>query len=81
MTQPVREPAAPDLIRQLRAELQAAQKALRERYEADANARAMLYGRTRLVDKVLLQLWQAAALPAGYALVAASCIRPRTWTC
>jgi [protein-PII] uridylyltransferase len=71
MTQVVRESTSPsDLIRHLRAELQAGQKTLREHYEATANARAMLHGRTRLVDAALRQLWQAAALPPAYALVA-----------
>lgn len=71
MTQVVRESTSPsDLVRHLRAELQAGQKTLREHYEATANARAMLHGRAKLVDAALRQLWHAAALPPAYALVA-----------
>lgn len=71
MTQVDRETAStPDLVKQLRCDLQAGQKTLRENYEAKANARAMLFGRARLVDGVLQQLWRAADLPEGYALAA-----------
>ena len=71
MTQVERDtPPPPDLVKQLRSDLQAGQKALREKYEASANARAMLHGRAKLVDGALQALWQAAGLPAGYALAA-----------
>ncbi|MDE2598030.1 MAG: [protein-PII] uridylyltransferase [Rhodocyclaceae bacterium] len=71
MTQSVSAPAGPpDLVKQLRTELQSKQQALRGQYESSGNARAMLHGRSRLVDGVLQQLWRAAALPSGYALVA-----------
>jgi [protein-PII] uridylyltransferase len=71
MTQVERNiPTTLDLVRQLRCDLQTGQKALREHYEATGNALAMLQGRCRLVDQTLQKLWQAAALPAGYALVA-----------
>ncbi|HWT54071.1 MAG TPA: [protein-PII] uridylyltransferase [Rhodocyclaceae bacterium] len=71
MTQVDREVSSPpDLVRHLRADLQAGQKTLREHYEATANARAMLLGRARLVDDALKALWGGAELPAGYALAA-----------
>ena len=71
MTQVARDTTpAPDLVKQLRCELQAGQKALRERYESTANARAMLHGRAKLVDSALQRLWQATTLPPDYALVA-----------
>ncbi|HWV18299.1 MAG TPA: [protein-PII] uridylyltransferase [Rhodocyclaceae bacterium] len=71
MTQVARDSTpAPDLVKQLRCQLQTSQKALREHYESSANARAMLHGRAKLVDGVLQTLWHAANLPSGYALVA-----------
>jgi len=71
MTQIDRDtPTTPDLVKELRTELQSAQKALREAYEASGNARAMLSGRAKLVDGALQKLWQGAALPDGYALAA-----------
>ncbi|MBX9849672.1 MAG: nucleotidyltransferase domain-containing protein, partial [Rhodocyclaceae bacterium] len=71
MTELDRETAAPfDLVRTLRTRLQSGQKTLQAAYEANGNARAMLHGRTHLVDEALRSLWQAQQLPAGYALVA-----------
>jgi [protein-PII] uridylyltransferase len=71
MTQIDRESdSPPDLVRQLRAEIQSAQMGLRSAYETNGNARAMLQGRAKLVDGALQKLWQAGALPAGYALAA-----------
>jgi [protein-PII] uridylyltransferase len=71
MTQVDRDtPIPPDLVKQLRGDLQAGQKTLQENYVSTGNARAMLHGRAKLVDGALQALWQAAALPAGYALAA-----------
>ncbi|HTJ96113.1 MAG TPA: [protein-PII] uridylyltransferase, partial [Rhodocyclaceae bacterium] len=73
MTQATSDTAAQaprDLVRDLRTELQAQQKELRSNYEASGNARAMLHGRAKLVDRVLRSLWQAQGLPRNYVLVA-----------
>ena len=61
---------APSLIARSKQALQAGQAELRAAYERKANARALLRGRTRLVDGVLRDLWREVGMPAETALVA-----------
>ena len=54
----------------LRAEVKAGQARLREQYEADGDARAVLAERCRQVDDILVRLWQAHGFPASLTLAA-----------
>ncbi|QDX80456.1 [protein-PII] uridylyltransferase [Denitratisoma sp. DHT3] len=58
------------LAAELRDRLRQEQARLRERYEGSGNAAALLKGRTRLVDDVLLEIWRRLEMPADFALVA-----------
>ncbi|CAB1369492.1 [protein-PII] uridylyltransferase [Denitratisoma oestradiolicum] len=57
-------------VQELRGRLRQEQDRLRERYEQDGNALALLKGRTRLVDSVLDELWQSLEMPLECTLVA-----------
>ncbi len=62
--------SASDALGRLRTRLQEGQRALRERYLADADAPAMLAGRSRLIDETLQELWRVQGFPDTLALVA-----------
>ncbi|HEX5802148.1 MAG TPA: [protein-PII] uridylyltransferase [Azospira sp.] len=57
-------------LARFRGRLQEGQQALRQAYESDADAEAMLGGRCRLIDDVLRELWLEQGFPAELALVA-----------
>ncbi|HEY6897219.1 MAG TPA: [protein-PII] uridylyltransferase [Rhodocyclaceae bacterium] len=58
------------LIGETRAHLQSVQAKLTEAYQADEDAAALIRGRTRLVDEVLVALWRHMGFPPPLALVA-----------
>jgi [protein-PII] uridylyltransferase len=58
------------LIAEFRSRIQQGQNALRSAYQKTANAGNLLRGRTRLIDRILCDLWQQLDLPSGLALVA-----------
>ncbi len=58
------------IVDNLRARLQEGQCSLRSEYEQRGNPGRMLRGRTRLVDGLLKELWQATGFPSDTALVA-----------
>ncbi|HQR02599.1 MAG: [protein-PII] uridylyltransferase [Proteobacteria bacterium] len=58
------------LITKTRARLRENQAALHTSYEKTHNAQALLKGRARLVDRVLIDLWRSLELPPAYALIA-----------
>src|SRR6266480_3147842 len=58
------------LIRSCRSRLAAGQAELRNAYEKNANASALLQRMARLVDQVLVDLWNQCQLPQGFTLVA-----------
>ncbi|MDR3323950.1 MAG: [protein-PII] uridylyltransferase [Zoogloeaceae bacterium] len=62
------EPLA--LARSLRGKLKAGRTRLADAYQARPNAAQYLKGHVRLVDGVLMELWQSLALPPELALVA-----------
>ncbi len=59
-----------DQTNALRQRLKEGQVALRERYERNANATAMLHGRSSLVDKLLCDIWNGFEFPPTFALLA-----------
>jgi len=58
------------LVSRLRRTLQDGQNALRTTYEATGSGKALLRGRTALVDGVLREIWRHFSLPGPLALVA-----------
>ena len=58
------------IVADLRAQLKKGHEALHASYKKTANAKQILKGRTRLVDKVLCELWQRLGIPPGLTLVA-----------
>ena len=58
------------MIAEFKSRLQAEQKALRHAYESGGGPKAMLSGRTRLVDRLLADLWRNTEMPPELALVA-----------
>ncbi len=60
----------PALVGRCKAALQSGQAELRAAYENDADASALLHGRTALVDRVLRNLWREIGLPEETVLAA-----------
>ncbi|MCP5249796.1 MAG: [protein-PII] uridylyltransferase [Candidatus Accumulibacter sp.] len=58
------------LLAGYRSRLQLGQAAIRDRYLANGDAARLLRERSRLIDEVLCDLWQALQLPASLALLA-----------
>ncbi len=73
---PQSAPAAPspeksrELITRFKSRLKSGGEALRSAYEAHPLTEPILKGRSRLVDEVLLDIWNEFAIPASASLVA-----------
>ena len=70
MSESLRSEVAQPLIAECRARLAEGQQALVERYERTGNSRALLHGRSKLVDATLGRLWQGLDIPGELSLAA-----------